>query len=463
MVHVLRGREALEELDRARRPAGDVARQLLEHDRGALAAPVGERVRHVGARADASRRHRPDRPHAEQIADVRHDPFVAGLDEPVVVEDRDVLLDALELALDHAEQRAQRLALIGVAQAVDRREELVEALGHQEAHGAISSTTTPAGLISSSSAGQRRSRRRIPARAESRHRGRGRIGRQRVVGVRQQFVQIDRDHARHRVDERDHLGGRHGLPDVARIEPEARQQRRRNRRQHIGRHIARIDRDLRLQAEVALGVSAGVEALRRVARRADRMDQVRQHVVARQPAGRTGHRQEDARAAVDPEHVAARLADARERARIVLVIEQRDDALEGQQGERRVAARVGEALGPFGAGRGDRVRHAAQAERHRAQHRQGTGIDLAIGSDAAAVARGDVQRAGRQPRALHAVAEGQRHARVVVDARHVDRLVRLGAVERGQLVPQHARRRALRACSSRRRSPTDGSSAASSA
>src|SRR5262249_29245964 len=76
-----------------------------------------------------------------------------GLDEPVVVQDRGVLLDALELALDYAEQGTQRLALRGIAQAVDRGQEPVEALGCEEAHCPISSSRTAAGLISKSSAG----------------------------------------------------------------------------------------------------------------------------------------------------------------------------------------------------------------------------------------------------------------------------------------------------------------------
>ena len=121
VVHVLRRRQALEELDRARRPAGDVARQLLQHHRRALAAAVCDGVGDEGARADAGRRHRPDRPYAQQVAQVGHDPLVAGLDEPVVVEAADVGFDAFQLGLDDAQQRAQRLALVGVAQAVYRR------------------------------------------------------------------------------------------------------------------------------------------------------------------------------------------------------------------------------------------------------------------------------------------------------------------------------------------------------
>ena len=43
-------REELEKLDRARVPAGDIARQLLEHGSGAFAPAVADRVRHFRAR-----------------------------------------------------------------------------------------------------------------------------------------------------------------------------------------------------------------------------------------------------------------------------------------------------------------------------------------------------------------------------------------------------------------------------
>ena len=88
----------------------------------------------------------------EQVADVGDDPFVAGLDEPVVVEHRGVGFDALELSLDHREQgRSAPLFEIAVAQ--EGRQQPIEPLGHQQAHGFISVSVMPAGLISSSSAG----------------------------------------------------------------------------------------------------------------------------------------------------------------------------------------------------------------------------------------------------------------------------------------------------------------------
>ena len=69
------------------------------------------------------------RPVADQAADVGRRPVGAGLDELVVVELLDVLLDDGRLLGDHAEQLAQREALVGVAEPVDRRQQGVEALG----------------------------------------------------------------------------------------------------------------------------------------------------------------------------------------------------------------------------------------------------------------------------------------------------------------------------------------------
>ena len=56
MLEILRPAEQLEELDRVRGPAGDVARELLEHRQRALAPAVVDRLGHVGARADRDRR-----------------------------------------------------------------------------------------------------------------------------------------------------------------------------------------------------------------------------------------------------------------------------------------------------------------------------------------------------------------------------------------------------------------------
>src|SRR5262249_17254021 len=103
VVDVLRRRETCEELDRPRLPAGDVARQLLEHHRGALAAPTSTRVADIAAKTDPGRIDRPDRPDAKEIADIGDDPFLAGLDKPVLVEPGDVGINAVELGFDRAQ------------------------------------------------------------------------------------------------------------------------------------------------------------------------------------------------------------------------------------------------------------------------------------------------------------------------------------------------------------------------
>ena len=51
VVHVLAGGDELEVFDDARRPAGDVAGELLEDGGGALAAAVADGVGDLGARA----------------------------------------------------------------------------------------------------------------------------------------------------------------------------------------------------------------------------------------------------------------------------------------------------------------------------------------------------------------------------------------------------------------------------
>ena len=69
-----------------------------------------------------------DGPVADQVADVGHHPVLAGLDEPVLVELGDVVFDDVHLLGDHLQQGAQRIALLGVAQAVDGRQQVVEAV-----------------------------------------------------------------------------------------------------------------------------------------------------------------------------------------------------------------------------------------------------------------------------------------------------------------------------------------------
>ena len=126
---MLRGRESQEILDRRSIPPGHIARELLEHGGRSFAPPVRDRVRDLGARA-------PQRPLravqpaiSDEIADVRHRPVGARLDEEIVVELIDVLLDCAELLGDDGEQLLEHLALRRVAHAVDRRQQRVEGFG----------------------------------------------------------------------------------------------------------------------------------------------------------------------------------------------------------------------------------------------------------------------------------------------------------------------------------------------
>ena len=126
VLRVLRRPEQLKELDGLGPPAGDVVGELLEHGQRPLAPSVRERVGDVAAHAAGLRADRVEPPHAEQFADVGDDPGVAGLDEPVLVELLDVALDELALALEDVQQRLERVAVLDVAGAVDRRQQLVE-------------------------------------------------------------------------------------------------------------------------------------------------------------------------------------------------------------------------------------------------------------------------------------------------------------------------------------------------
>ena len=129
VVHVLRRAEQLEELDRAGGPAGDVGRELLEDGDGALAPPVADRVRDLGPRRGDGGHDPVQRPVADEVADVGRDPVGARLDELVVVGLLEALREHVDLVGEHVEQLAQHAALLGVAHAVDGRQQPVELVG----------------------------------------------------------------------------------------------------------------------------------------------------------------------------------------------------------------------------------------------------------------------------------------------------------------------------------------------
>ena len=118
MVGVLRPAEPREIFHRMRRPARRVARHRLEHRHGALAAAVLQRVGDVGAGAVAAvGAERLQAAHADQIADIRHHPFVAGLDEQVLVHLRDIRFEHRTLFRQDRDHRLELVALLRVAQA----------------------------------------------------------------------------------------------------------------------------------------------------------------------------------------------------------------------------------------------------------------------------------------------------------------------------------------------------------
>ena len=151
---------------RARGPSGDGAREFLEHGQRALAAAEANRVRHFPPRReDAAKRTRAARfarlAHglvADEIAEIRHHPVGARFDEPVFVKLRDVGLHCEHLFGDDAQQIAQLKILLRIAIAIDRRQQLVEAVGVR--HGLISlrmSVSRTSGEKIASCAGRRES------------------------------------------------------------------------------------------------------------------------------------------------------------------------------------------------------------------------------------------------------------------------------------------------------------------
>ena len=134
--------ECLVKLNRARRPSCHISRQFFEQRECAAAAAGRDRVRDFATRDENFVERAALRsPHisrltglvhelkTEQIADIRHDPVVARLDEPVVVKLGDVVLDHVDLLGDDAQQGAQRLPAFRIALPINCRQQIVEAVG----------------------------------------------------------------------------------------------------------------------------------------------------------------------------------------------------------------------------------------------------------------------------------------------------------------------------------------------
>lgn len=142
LVDWLRHAEQLIKLDRARRPAGHVVREHFEQRERPFTPSRCDRVRDLAPgnqylveRAAFGGAHIAwfagfvHKLVADQVADVRHHPIFAGLNEPILVKLRDVVLDHVHLLADHAQQRAQRIALVRVARAINNGQQVVKAVG----------------------------------------------------------------------------------------------------------------------------------------------------------------------------------------------------------------------------------------------------------------------------------------------------------------------------------------------
>src|ERR1700730_6952309 len=97
MVQVLGRGKKLEELHLSRRPSGHVKGKLLQHGCRAFAAAKTQSVGYLSASAECIRTGCVNWTHVQQVANIRHDPFGARLDEPVFIEVRNVLLNRVVL------------------------------------------------------------------------------------------------------------------------------------------------------------------------------------------------------------------------------------------------------------------------------------------------------------------------------------------------------------------------------
>ena len=271
---------------------------------------------------------------AEEVADVGHDPRRAGLDEPVLAELVDVGVDDVELAGEHLESVAHGAARALVGGAERRREEGVQRVDGQAAH--TSSAMSAAASVTSCSG---------------------------AAGTSSPPLEHGAQHARHRLQDRQHLADATAPTELARVERERRRERRNPRGEHVGGDQPRVDLAARPHGGRARDVVDDLDRLVGVAGEVDRRARLVASASAavQRRAGRRGDGEEHDPALAVPDRVRARLRDPRERAREVLVVAQRDDAAHRQDRQRRVAARLVEQLRVGAAARGHRVGDAAQS------------------------------------------------------------------------------------------------------
>ena len=127
---VPRAAQSPEELDELGIPAGDVEGDLLEDGQRPLAPPVVDRLGHVQPlAASVEVGHQVGR---QQVADVRDDPVVAGLDRLVFPHPVDAAPQRRGLGADPVHQLAQRsigIELVRVERAIDRRQQVPQLVG----------------------------------------------------------------------------------------------------------------------------------------------------------------------------------------------------------------------------------------------------------------------------------------------------------------------------------------------
>ncbi len=234
-----------------RRPVRDVARKLFQHQRGAFAAAIRRwcwRPRRAAMRFSG---HPMQRPITDQVADIRCEPIRAGLDELIVVELFKVLLEPRELLGDSASTSARSgLPCSLVADAIDRRQQRVETIGREAAHGISSSCWNGAGSSVSNSAARARPPSTRMRDASSLTWCDGHVCCERLLAAVQPR-DVQRDDTWDRLRHGNHIRLLHRLAKIAIVERVMRAQPRFDGGEHRRRLVGRVAFNLETETERA--------------------------------------------------------------------------------------------------------------------------------------------------------------------------------------------------------------------